>query len=182
MIFPEIFNTVAYAAEEAAKGGVAGTLGLNLTYFIGQLITFSIVLFILWKFVFGPVAQKLQERTERVEKSMNDADRITKEKAEFEHWRQEEMNKARKEASEIVNKSQNDATKAREDILHKTKEDQQKLVDQAKQQIEQEKNQALTSAKSQLADLVINAAEKILKSKLDDKKDAELVKETLKNI
>lgn len=182
MILPEIFNSVVYAAEEAASGGVAGTLGLNLTYFIGQLITFSVVLFILWKFVFGPVAKKLQERTDRVEKAMNDADRIKKEKEEFEHWRQEEMNKARKEASEIVNKSQTDATKVRDEVLHKTKEDQQKLIDQAKVQIEQEKNQALSSAKAQLADLVTTAAEKILKSKLDDKKDAELVKETLKNI
>ncbi len=181
MILPEILNSVVYA-QEAASGGVAGTLGLNLTYFIGQLITFAIVLLILWKFVFGPVAKKLQERTDKVEKAMSDADRITKEKAEFEKWRQEQMNVARKEASEIVNKSQTDATKAREEILIKAKEDQQKLVDQAKEQIYQEKEQALTSAKSELANLVTTAAEKILRQKLDDKKDAELVKETLKNI
>jgi F-type H+-transporting ATPase subunit b len=181
MILPEIFNSVVYA-QEAASGGVAGTLGLNLTYFIGQLITFAIVLFILWKFVFGPVAKKLQERTDRVEKAMSDADRIKKEKAEFEQWRQEQMTVARKEASEIVNKSQGDATKAREEILIKTKEDQQKLVDQAKEQIYQEKEQALSSAKSELANLVTTAAEKILKSKLDDKKDTELVKSTLNSI
>jgi F-type H+-transporting ATPase subunit b len=181
MIDPNIFNSIAFA-QEATSTGIAGSLGINLTYFIGQLVTFSIVLLVLWKFVFNPVAKKLTERTERVEKAMSDAERITREKAEFEAWRQEQMTLARKEASEIVNKSQTDAEKAREAALRKTKEDQQKLIEQAKQQIEQEKNQALQSAKSELADLVTTATEKILRQKLDDKKDAELIKETLKSI
>ena len=184
MIFdPHIFIPVVHAAEEATSGGgVAGTLGLNLTYFIGQLLTFSIVLLILWKWVFTPVAKKLTERTEKIEKAMSDAQSITKEKQEFESWKNQQFVNARHEASLILTKAQSDAVKAKDEIVQQTKEDQQKLVDQAKKQIEQEKQGALVSAKSELADLVTNATEKILRHKLDDKKDQELVKEMLKSI
>ncbi len=183
MIFnSEILIPIAYAAEEVQTGGVAATLGLNLTYFIGQLITFSIVLLILWKWVFTPVAKKLTERTEKIEKSMRDAEHVTKEKQDFEKWKAEQMVNTRHEASVIISKAQNEAVKTKDVILLQAKDEQTKLVEQAKSQIQQEKNQALTSAKSELADLVTSATEKIIRRKLDEKKDQELVKEMLKSL
>ena len=183
MIFdPRIFIPLVRAAEEAKKTGVAGTLGLNLTYFIGQLLTFSVVLFILWKWVWTPVAKKLTERTERVEKAMKDAASTEKEKQDFSKWKAEQMVNTRHEASIIINKAQDEAVKTKDAILQQAKDEQAKLVEQAKAQIEQEKNQALSAAKSELADLVTQASEKILRKKLDQQKDQELVKEMLKSL
>ena len=178
-----ILIPVAHAAEEAAANqGVAGALGLNLQYFIGQLITFSVVLFILWKFVFTPVAKKLTERTERIEKAMRDAASTEKEKQDFAKWKAEQMVNTRHEASVVMSKAQDEANKIKDQTLIITKNDQEKLIAQTRQQIEQEKNQALQAAKSELADLVTNATEKILRHKLDGHKDQELVKEALKSI
>lgn len=170
---------IAQAAEEAKNVGVAETLGVNWMLFLAQLVNFGILLFVLWKFAFNPVAKKLQERTEKIEKSLNDAERIAKEKLEFEQWRQVEMSKARQEASSIVTSAQTEAGKAKQVILEQTKIDQQKLVDQAKAQITSEKNKALSDAKGELADLVTNATEKILRKKLDGKHDQEYIKESL---
>lgn len=173
---------VARAQEAAQASSPVAVLGLNVKLFIAQLVNFAIVLFILWKWVFTPVAKKLQERTDKIEKAMNDADRITKEKQEFENWRQLELGKARKEASEIVNKSQAAAQKVKDDLLKQTKEDQQKVIEQSRKQIEQDKQQVLQSAKSELADLVTNTAEKILRHKLDKHTDQELIKESLNTV
>jgi len=182
----DFFIPLAHAAEAVAaaevESGILGKLGIDLKLFIAQLINFAIVLLVLWKWVFIPVSKKLQERTDKIEKSLNDAERITREKQEFENWRQQELTKARQEASSIVTTAQADAVKAKDQILQQTKEDQQKLIEQAKMHIEQEKTAQLQSAKNELADLVTNATEKILRSKLDPKKDAELIKESLKSI
>ena len=175
-------ETSEHTTSEPASEGVAGTLGLDVTYFVGQLVTFSILLFILWKWVFTPVAQKLTERTQKVEKAMHDAEKVAREKQEFENWKNEQIVNTRHEASLIVGKAQTEAGKLKEVTLQQTKEEQQKLIDQAKNQILTEKNQALASAKSELADLVTKATEKIIRSKLDEKKDQELVKEMLKQL
>ena len=182
MIDLNIFNSIAYAQETTASAGPTAAFNLNAQLFIAQLINFAVVLFVLWKFAFKPITKKLTERTERIEKSLNDAERITKEKAEFEKWRQEEMSKARTEASAVITQAQTDANKVKDSTLHQTKEEQQKLIDQAKKQIEQEKNSQLQSAKAELADLVTMATEKVLRQKLDGKKDAELIKESIKSI
>ena len=174
---------VAHAAEEAAtNGGIAGTFGIDWMKFAAQLLNFAIVLFVLWKWVFTPVTKKLEERTAKIEKSLNDAERITKEKQEFETWRQAEMGKARQEASSIVTAAQTEAGKAKQVILDQTKQDQQKLIDQAKAQIESEKNKSISEAKSELADMITNATEKILRHKLDSKTDQALIKESLANV
>jgi len=170
------------AAQEASSGGVIGTLGLNLKLFIAQLINFGIIVLILWKWVFNPVARKLTERTEKIEKSLNDADRINKEKQEFEAWREQEMSKARKQANEIITASQTESIKVKDQILQETKMQQEQLAKQAKQQIQMEKEKSLQSIKNDVADMVTQAAEKILRGKLDDKKDKELIKNSLDNI
>lgn len=173
----------AAAEETAAKGGgPAAVLGLNLKLFIAQLVNFGVVLFILWKFVFGPVAKKLQQRTETIEKAMADAAGTEKEKQEFEVWKQTEMNKARSEASSIVTQAQNEAIKAKDVIMSAAKEEQDKMLQQTKKLIEQEKSQALQSAKAELADLITMTTEKLIRTKLDEKKDKDLIKQTLSDL
>ncbi len=184
------FIQVAHAATEAMAGttdtkeigGILGTLGINWKLFIAQLINFGIILAVLWKWVFIPVAKKLQERTEKIEKSLNDVDRIEKEKQEFTSWRQEETNKARIESQVIISNSVTDAEKVKQDILQKAKEEQNKLVEQAKSQIASEKQRALEEAKGEMAELVTSASEKILRKKLDEKTDSELIRESIESV
>lgn len=182
----ELLIPIAHAAEQAthaeAETSVLGTLGINGKIFIAQLINFGVIMFVLWKYAFTPVAKKLQERTDTIEKSIHDAKRIETEKQEFEVWKNEALKEARLQASAIVTKAQTEAEQAREDALHQTKTEQQKLIEQAKIQIESEKNNALKEVKSELADIITTATEKILRAKLDVKKDAELIKESIHSI
>lgn len=176
------FIHIARAAEEAsqASGGVAGTLGLNLKLFIGQLINFGILLVIFWKWILPNIVKGLQNRQDRIAKALQDAQKTEKEKQEFEVWRSAEMAKARQEASAIITKAQVDSNKVKDETLKQTKDEQQKMLASAKAQIEAEKNTVMQSAKTELADLVTMAAEKVLKSKMDKAKDQELIKESLK--
>lgn len=180
------FIEIARAASETAagenSGGVLGTLGINWKLFVAQLVNFGIILFVLWRWVFKPVASSLQSRTERIENSLKDADRIEKEKQEFAKWRENEMSNARKQASELITQAKVEAGKTRDELLSKTKQEQEKLVEQAKTQITSEKQKALTEAKSEIADLVVTASEKILRKKLDPKNDLQLIKETLDSV
>ncbi|MBI5530112.1 MAG: F0F1 ATP synthase subunit B [Candidatus Doudnabacteria bacterium] len=179
----DIIIPIAHAAEEPAvkEGGVA-VLGINLKLFIAQLVNFAVVLGILWKFVFTPVAKQLQARTEKIEKAMADATTTEKEKQEFAVWKQQEIAKVKTEAGSIISSAQADAGKVKEDLLKQAKEEQQKLIEQGKKQIEQEKAQALQAAKSELADIITTATEKILREKLTGDKDQKLIKDSLKDI
>lgn len=180
----DIFVKTAHAATEVAteteKASGIGTLGLNWKLFVAQLFNFAVIVAILYKWVFKPVGLKLQERSEKIGKALKDAEDIEKQKLEFEVWKQQSTQEAKREAAEIITAAQKEATTAKDSILSQTKQEQAKIVSQAKLQIETEQKQALDQAKGQVADLVTNAAEKVIRSKLDDKKDKELVTQAIK--
>ncbi len=181
-----IFIPIAQAASEAAnvekETGIVGTLGLNWKLFLAQLINFGIILYILKRFVFVPISKKLEERSEKIERALSDAEEVEKQKTEFEEWKKNEISKTRQEAAEILAKAEKDAGLTREELMSKTKQDQAKLIKQAKDQIESDQKKALAEIKSEVADLVTTAAEKVLKTKLDDKRDRELIKKTVEEL
>lgn len=177
-----IFIPVAHAATETNNGSAIGTLGLNAKLFIAQLINFAVVLLVLWKWVFKPVARKLQERTDRIEKAMNDAQSTSKEKEDFGKWKDLEMTRVRSQTAAIVAAAEAQAGKSRQEILDQAKQEQAKLAEETRKQIEQEKQKIIQDAKAELADLVTFASEKILREKLDSAKDKELIEDSLKSI
>ncbi len=191
MHLPDLLSTlihiaipVAHAAEEAAHEaaadpGVAGMFGLNLKLFLAQLINFAIVLFVLWKWVFKPVTQAMSERTSKIEASLAEAQRITEEKETFETWKNAEINKVRVEASHIITEAKQEAESVRQQITDKAKQDQAQIILQTQGKLEEEKQKALAEIKGQIADIVVTATEKIIKGKLDEKKDKELINQAL---
>jgi F-type H+-transporting ATPase subunit b len=181
-----LFIQVAQAAEEAAsaekQAGIIGTLGLNWKLFLAQLVNFSIILYILRKYVFVPISQKLSERSEKIEKALKDAQDIEVQKTEFDKWKNEEISKTRVEISEMMEKAEKESQAFKQAKVLETKQAQEKIIQQANLTISSNQAKAMTEVKEHAADLVTTATEKILKQKLDGKKDAELVKESLKDI
>lgn len=175
-------ETSTEAEEHEADPGLLGTLGINWKLLIAQLVNFGIVLFVLWKWVFGPVAKGLEKRTKKIEQSLTDAENIAKDKEEFTVWKNKELGNARAEAAQIVTDAKKEAEGVKASIAEQTKLEQEKIVAQAKAKMVSEQEKAITEIKGEIAELVISATQKILQSKLDPAKDKELIKDALKNI
>lgn len=177
-----LFGSSALIVQAAAEAdpGIVGMFGLNWKLFIAQLINFSIVLFVLWKWVFKPVTKGLSERTEKIEESLQEADRIAKDRETFDSWKQGEISTVRTEAAAIITQAKQTAEALKIETLKTTSDEQTKLIEQAKTRLAQEKSTMIDSAKTELADIVVQATSTILKAKLDPAKDKELIKDALK--
>lgn len=181
---PPVEAVPATSAEEVTEPakedtGVIGLFGLNWKLFLAQLVNFAIVLFVLWRFVFKPVVAGMEARTKKIEDSLNTADKVNKEKEEFEQWKAKEMVNARHEAGAIITESKKTATTTKDQILEQAKAEQQQILDQAKLELEQQKQKTLEEAKASIADLVVQSTEKLLRAKLDGKTDAKLIQTVL---
>jgi len=181
------FINIAQAATETVtkaetETGVLGTLGINWKLFLAQLLNFSVILFILYKFAFKPVGKKLEERREKLDKALKDAEDIEKQKLEFDQWKETEIKRVKSQATAIIASAQSDAIKERAKILGETAKRQEDLVNNAKRQIEEERETVANQIKQEASDMITTAVEKILKEKITDQKDKELIEKTVKNI
>ena len=175
-------TTKDHAEENGSEvdPGVVGMFGLNWKLFLAQLVNFAIVLFVLWKWVFKPVTKGLSDRTEKIEGSLAEAERIMKDRSDFDSWKQGEINVVRTEASAIISQAKQTAEELKANTLKTTIEEQTRLIEQTKKQMEQEKTSMIESAKSELADIVVQATSTLLKAKIDPVKDKALIDEALK--
>lgn len=178
----EAVNQAAGTVHETASGDVLGTLGINWKIFLAQLVNFSIVLFVFWRWVVKPLGQTLTRRQEKIEQGLKDAEAAEKNRVEFEQWKIEEMKKVRNEADNIVRMAADTANKLKQETIVETNLQAQKLLDQAKTMIDSEKQQMLQEVKEEVAELVVLSSEKIIRAKLDARKDHELINTSIKNI
>ncbi len=157
-------------------------LGIDWKLLIAQIINFAILFFLLKKFLLKPILGLLEARRQKIEKSLKDAERIEKELTEIKEKREDILKNANQKAEEILGEAKEIAESRKTEIINATKKESEKILEEAKISIEREKQKLVDEARGDIAELVILATEKIVKEKLDEEKDRELVKEVLTKI
>lgn len=177
---------VAHAATEAvtevADTGVAAKFGLNLKLLIAQLVNFSIVFFVLWRWVLKPLMASMNKRQEIIEKGLADAAASRESLARAESDYGKKMMEAKQATADILKDAEKRANEATHLAKEKAKEEIVKTVNQAKVAIQSERDQVLKEVKAASAHMIVNATEKILQEKLTDAKDKKLVERLVQEI
>jgi len=159
--------------------GLIQTFHIDIKLVLAQAVNFTIVLLVLYKFAYKPVLGTLNDRTNRIEKGLRDAEEAKTKLEEMTIKEKEVLFEAKKEAQEIIKNAEAIAVKDAERILFEAKDQSDKMIAEAKAQLDQEKGKILAEVKAEIGDLVVLAAEKIIIEKIDANKDKELIEKSL---
>jgi F-type H+-transporting ATPase subunit b len=163
-------------------GSLIETFHINWQLIIAQMVNFAIVFAVLWFFALKPLIKTMRERSNTIEKSLNDARKIEENLRKSEEGRVVKIIEAKEEAQKIIEQAGLQAEKNKTETIAKAKEEVNKVVLQGKEQIVNEKDKMLKDIKLEVSDLVVLTTEKLLSKVLDKKIDKKLVEETLKEI
>ncbi len=175
----ELVTQVANTVE--ASGGL-GALGINLKIFFAQLFNFTVVLLVMWKWVYTPLVKLLDERSGRIEKSMKQADEIEKRVQVVEQEHKQMMSQAKTEAAAMLEQARTDADARKKELLEAAKAEVQKIVTQGKAQLRTEKANMLRDAKAEIVDIAIAAATKVLKESVSEKTSQKLAQDVVEKM
>lgn len=157
------------------------TFHIDWMLILAQLVNFAIVLFVLKKFAYGPVLKLMDERTNKIEKGLKDAEQSHKKLSEITEKEKEVLVEARKTAQEIVSNAEAMAIKNKEEIVVEAKAQAEKILADSAKKMEQERVQMMQEVKGQVAELIILATGKVIDEKMTTEKDGELINKTLQN-
>jgi len=151
--------------------------------FFWMILSFSVVLFILFKYAWKPILRALKYREKTIEKSLFAAKKAKEEMAKIEFGNEKITELAKIEKENILK----EAKKIKEEIIAQAKEiaqkEAKKIITETKEKIEQEKIIAMDDIKNQIAVLSVDIAEKILKQDLaDNTKQKELINNLVNDI
>lgn len=175
LVFPLVFSSLAFGAEEAAHGG-------EWKEWLWKIVNFSILVFILVKFLGKPLKTFLKQRTELIEKTLKEA-KEAKELAETALVDIENKLKLKdKEVEEILAQARQSAKKERDALIQQGEHMKDKILEQAKNNIDYELKLARNSIKAEAIEVSMELAEKKIKEKLSGDKQAQLLEESLARI
>ncbi len=137
-------------------------LGIDLPLMIAQLINFAILIVALSIFVYKPVLRVLDDRRERVRKSMEDAKAIENQKREIDEFRTEQFRKIDIECGKFLEAAKHQAEAARKEILASAEKESAAILAKSQQQLGEERTRMIADIQDTLASVIVRMTEKIL--------------------
>ena len=154
-------------------------LNWNIIYIFINII----VLFLfLKKFLFGPVTEIMEKRTQSIADSINDAEAKKEEAYKLRKDYEDELNKAGRESIRIIKDARDRAELEYNRTINEAKEEAAKIIQEANKSIELERNRAILSAQAEIASIALLAASKVIGKNVDDSMNKQYLGNFIKEV
>jgi F-type H+-transporting ATPase subunit b len=146
---------------------------------IWTLVIFGITLFLLKRYVFGPVGQAIEKRREEISRSIEEAERARDEAAALLEDYRTRLAEARREADSLREQGRKEGERQAQEILAQAQAQRERILADAEAQIAAEARSAATGLRDQVATLALLAAEKVSRRSLSDDDHRRLIEEAI---
>ena len=147
---------------------ITNEFGIRAPLLLAQIVNFTVVAFLLWKFAFKPVMATIEERQKKIDAGLNYAEEM---KAKLEAAQQASQAQI-KEAQITGQKIVAEAQKAAKDLSERQQKEAVvkagELIAKAREAIELEKKLMLAEARTEIARLVVSTTQKVLAKELSE--------------
>ncbi len=176
-----LVNSATVVAAEGESGGNP-LLSLSPGLMIWTMIMFLITLFILKKYVFGPVGEMIDKRRQKIEDDMSEAERSRDDAVQMLENYKIQLADARKEADELRDRGRREGERERASIVTAAEGQRERILTDTKQQVDAQSQAALQSVRGDVASIALAAAEKVTRKALTGDDHRRLVEEALQEI
>lgn len=149
---------------------------------IAVLGVFLILLKVLEPFFFKPLADAIQERNSYLEAAFAEAESLRSEIRQTKADYETRLAQTEAAAREEIQRQVREAQELRQRLLAEATERAEQLVKRAQEQIEAERDRVLTDIRVKVADLALNATERILSENVDSARNRRIVEDFLSSV
>jgi F-type H+-transporting ATPase subunit b len=164
---------------EALKEGL---LKLDPGLLLWTIITFLILVLILWKAAWKPIIAGLDSRAERLRGDIEKAEKARLEAEAILNKNKEVLDKASEETARIIADGKASAEKIRSEIIAKAGQEAKEAADRSKREIIAAKEKALGELKIEIVNIATDIASKIIVKNLKPEDQEAIVKDALRKV
>lgn len=179
-----VIDSLAFVAATAggAEDGGNPLLEASPGLMIWTVVMFFITLYILKRYVFGPLSATIEKRRTQIEQSIQEAESSRDEAVRLLDEYKTQLAEARKEADELRDRGRRDGERERATIVTAAEGQRERILADTQQQVDAQSRAALASVRGDVADIALAAAEKVTRKTLSDADHRRLVEEALQEI
>ena len=149
---------------------------------VWTIVAFLITLYVLKRYAFGPIQKTIDERRERIRRSIEEAEEARAEARRLLEEHRSLIGQAKSEAEEILTDARRVADAQRERVKEEVEVDRKRRLEETRRQIEAETQRALGKIRAEVADLTLVATSKVTGKILDDEDHRRLIEEAVSDL
>lgn len=157
---------------------IANTFGVDWPHLVAQIISFSIVCFVLHRFAYKPVLQMLEGRRQQIAQGLANTEKIKAELAQTEAQRQEILVQANAQATKLIEEAHAAATRVQEQETQKAIAAAEQIIAKAREAAAQEHARMLAGLKLEVGRLVVQTTATVTGKILTAEDQRRLAEET----
>ena len=146
---------------------------------IWTLVMFGITLFIMKKYVFGPVGAAIEKRRADISQSIDEAERSRDEATALLDDYKTRLGEARKEADALREQGRKDGERQGADLVTQAQGQRDRVLADAEVQIDAQTRAAASGLRDDVVSLALLAAEKVSRRTLGDADHRKLIEEAI---
>ncbi len=154
----------------------------NTSLVFWEIVTFLILLFLLIRFVFPPIRRQINHRQRAIEEAIDEAEKTRKEARELLEEYRRQINEARGEARQILDESRKQGEAQRERAKKEAREEGDRIIQRAREEIDREREAAVRQVRGEVAGMVIQTSERVLRRSLNRDDHERLISEALDSL
>jgi F-type H+-transporting ATPase subunit b len=170
------------AAEGNVVAETARAFGVNGPLFFSQVISFSIVAFLLHRFAYKPILRVLEERRQRIAEGLLNADRIKEELARTEAARRDVLDEAHRRASMLIEEARAAAARFQEQESQKAIATAEQIMAKAREAASADHARMLAELRREVGRLVVQTTGRVTGKVLTPEDQRRLVEETSREL
>jgi F-type H+-transporting ATPase subunit b len=170
------------SAAEGPLAPIARTFGLSWSHFGAQLVSFTIVCAVLYRFAYRPILAVLEERREQIAQGLANAAQIKAELERTEAQRRDVMAAASREANRLIEEARAAAERVGHEEARKATAAAEEILAKAREAAEQEHARLLAELKAEVGRLVVKTTAAVMARVLTPDDQRRVAEETARQL
>ncbi|KKQ95284.1 MAG: ATP synthase subunit b [candidate division CPR2 bacterium GW2011_GWC1_39_9] len=129
-------------------------LGIDPKLLLAQGINFSLLLFILYKFLYKPTLKMLDERSKKIEKSLENVEEIEKRLEDIQEMEKESARKIKEKATVLLGEAREKIEETKISMIKDADIKAKKIIENAGVEARKEKSEMLLDVRKEIAGIV----------------------------
>lgn len=146
---------------------------------VWTLVTFGITLFIIWRYVLGPVGTQIEKRRTDIARSIEEAEQSRDEALQLLEEYRTRLAEARREADTLREQGRKEGEREGRELVAAAQQQRERTLADAQAQIDAQAREAASGLRNDVVDLAILAAQKVSGASLTEEDHRRLIQEAI---
>ena len=157
-------------------------LNVHSGLLIWTIVTFLILLWLLKKFVWGPIIDAVERREQSLKQMHDGAEKARDEAKQLLSRYEEQLAGAREDVNRLIEEGKARAEKVGDEIKGSANSEADLIIARAKAEITRERQKAVAELKAQVIKISLATAERLLERSLAEQDHRDLIEQTISEI